>query len=399
MKRNILTTLKTICLVITGLLLLGGCGGGGSAPPATVVSGTAVKGPVKSGTVKIYGVSSIGERNALPLATVQTDVNGRFTANIGSYSGALVAEVSGVYTDEATGEPVEILASSPLRAAVALVDTGANNNRKIAVTPLTSLACGLLGTTYTAPAITAANDRVGDLFKIRDIVGTQPVQPDVLAMGKGDDNQQTYTMALATLSQMGKDTAGGAGASYTQIEAVLDSFKSDLGASGTGGLAAANVSAFNAALSKVSTTLLPGFELAAANLGNAGTTTFKLTVEAAAVPAGTQLGALHGIITVPPGFDVRTFATGQVLDGLITAAGVAATGSPQLIGNYNSTTRQLSFDVVSPAAGFGAGACAVITFDVSTGTTAAASNFTVTSAQGKDYTTAATVSGVSISLK
>jgi len=127
--------------------------------------------------------------------------------------------------------------------------------------------------------------------------------------------------------------------------------------------------------------------------------TITLKVEAANVPTGTLLGALHGIIAVPAGADIRVSATGQVADGLIKASGTAATGSPHVIGNFNSSTRQLAFDVVSPAAGFGNGECAVITFDVAAGATVTAANFTVTSAQGKDYSTAATVPGVTINLK
>jgi hypothetical protein len=127
--------------------------------------------------------------------------------------------------------------------------------------------------------------------------------------------------------------------------------------------------------------------------------TITLTVEAANVPTGTLLGALHGIIAVPAGADIRVSATGQVADGLIKATGTAATGSPQVIGNFNSSTRQLIFEVVSPTVGFGNGGCVAITFDVAAGATVTAANFTVTSVQGKDYTTAATVPGVTINLK
>lgn len=135
------------------------------------------------------------------------------------------------------------------------------------------------------------------------------------------------------------------------------------------------------------------------NNSNATPTTLKLTVEAANVPSGTVLGALQGTITIPDGVSLRTNTGGEVTDGQVTAAGTAAGGSPQVIANYNSSTRQLSFAVVSPAVGFSNGACVVITFDVTAGTTVSALNFTVISAQGKDYTTAAAVPGVVINLK
>lgn len=386
-------------LIMTGMLLIGGCGGSSSSTPATtIVSGIASKGPIKNGTVKIYAVSAAGLKSATPLAIVQTDANGNFTADLGSYSGAVITEASGDYIDEATGNQVTIPADAPLKTAVALVDNSANNNRKIAVTPLTNLACDMMGSTYTPTAIAEANNRVGDLFKLADIVGTLPVQPVTTAVGAASDDQKAYTMALATLSQMARDANGGAGASYTQIQTIFNSFKTDMSASGTSGLGSTNMNAFNSALNSVSTTLLPGFDVATANLRTAGASTLKLTVQAAGVPSGTVLGALHGVITVPAGVDMRKLATGQVLDGLIVAAGTAATATSQVIGSFNSTTRQLSFDVISPSAGFGNGDCAVIVFDVS-GTPVTAADFIVTSTQGKDYSTAATVSGVAISLK
>lgn len=134
--------------------------------------------------------------------------------------------------------------------------------------------------------------------------------------------------------------------------------------------------------------------------GNGSTppTTVQLTIEAAAVPTGTTLGTIQGIITVPAGVGLKTTATGEVQDGLITAAGTAATGTPLVNGNYNPDTRQLIVNVIS-SAGFGNGACAVITFDVTTGATVTAADFTVTAVQAKDYTSAATVAGVTINLK
>ncbi|OGU16031.1 MAG: hypothetical protein A2076_05185 [Geobacteraceae bacterium GWC2_53_11] len=402
MNMNRLIIILTNLLIAAGMLQLGGCGGGsggGSAPPSTSVSGIASKGPLKNGTVIIYGVDAAGTKSSSPLATVQTDANGGYSANLGSYSGALVIEAYGDYTDEATGNTVVIPANAPLRTAVVLVDTSVNNNRKIAVTPLTSLACGIMGTTYTTTAITTANGRVGDMFKVKDIVGTLPVLPDMTGMGKGDAEQKTYTMALVTLSQMAKDATGGIGPSYSQIQTIMDSFKADMNTSSTSGLGSQNMAAFNTALMTVSTAMLPGFDMAAAQLRNAGTTSLKLAVDAAGVPNGSQLGAVHGVITVPVGVSMRTYATAQVLDGLISTTPGISAGSPQIIGKFDSTTRQLTFDVISPAAGFGNGEFAGIIFDVTTGVTVSAADFAISSTQGKDYTTAATVSGITISLR
>lgn len=133
--------------------------------------------------------------------------------------------------------------------------------------------------------------------------------------------------------------------------------------------------------------------------GNTPPATLQLNIEAASVPTGTTLGTIQAIITVPAGANIAASATGEVQNGLITAAGTAATGSPQVNGSYNPDTRQLIVNVISPAAGFGNGACAIVTFDVTSGATVTAADFTVTSVQAKDYTSADTVAGVTINLK
>jgi hypothetical protein len=134
--------------------------------------------------------------------------------------------------------------------------------------------------------------------------------------------------------------------------------------------------------------------------GSSGSpSTLQLTVEAASVPSGTTLGSIQANITVPTGVDIAASATGEVQSGLITAAGTAAAGSPQVIGNYNADSRQLTVNVISPVTGFGNGACAIVSFSVSPGATVSAADFTVTSVQARDYTTAAIVAGVVINLK
>src|SRR5512133_1883666 len=114
------TMKKAVLVILAGMLAtLAGCGGGGSTPPAsTTVAGTASKGIIYPGSVSIYAVDGAGKKAATPLKTVPTDTNGQFNADIGVYSGPIVIEAIGTYTDEATAAKVVIDSARPMRAAI-----------------------------------------------------------------------------------------------------------------------------------------------------------------------------------------------------------------------------------------------------------------------------------------
>jgi len=82
-----------------------GCGSGdffNSLSGGTTISGVASKGPITGGKVAIFAVTSSG-CIVTQLATAIPQ-SGNFTANIGSYKGAIFATMSGgSYTSEATG--------------------------------------------------------------------------------------------------------------------------------------------------------------------------------------------------------------------------------------------------------------------------------------------------------
>lgn len=383
---NIRAAIKTLIMAgsMTCIALMAGCGGGGGSTPVTSVKGTGAKGIIFPGTVKLYGVDASGVKGSSPLATVSTASSGKYTAELGSYAGPLVVEVSGTYTDEATGSATTISPLAPLHAVVDVVDNGSNNNRTVAVTPLTELAYSLVGTTITAPAVIAANKRVGELFKITDITGTEPVAATATAMAGATIPQQTYTIALATLSQMAKDSAAGANASFDQIKSLLTSFGADLAVSAGSGLSTAKVTAFAAALATVTaSTTFSGFDTAAAALASAGTTVARLTLAAANVPSGVQLGGLKVTLTLPAGVSVRADKTGRVLADMIMPTGTTAAGTVQVMGNYQATTRTLVISLVSTT-GFGSGDCAIVTFDIATGANLSAANLAVTVNEAKD---------------
>ena len=52
-----------------------------------------------------------------------------------------------------------------------------------------------------------SNKLVDDLYKISDIVGTEPVRPDNASMANASQESQAYTLALASLSKMSSSSA------------------------------------------------------------------------------------------------------------------------------------------------------------------------------------------------
>ena len=199
-----------VALFLLSALLLTGCGGGGgggSASVAGTISGTAVKGPVAGATVTAYRVSS-GLQGA-QLGTAMTDAQGNFSLNTGSYSGAVMLRLTGGhYTDEATGQDMNMYQNSVMTAAIPFMAAGGTIGN-IQITPLTSMAQawaqGMAGG-MTQAHIALANGAMGQFFDIDDILTTHPMDPLVQGSGAGANAyQRNYGMCLAAISQEAAD--------------------------------------------------------------------------------------------------------------------------------------------------------------------------------------------------
>ncbi len=193
-----------LSLLIVTMVSLTGCGGGGggttSATPgagtagSTILEGVASKGPVANGTASVYAITN-GQKGSL-LTTASTGADGSFTANLGSYSGPVMVEVTGgSYMDEATGNTVQ-MGSLVLRTAL----DNAAGNVTVAVTPLTEAAVQYMDGTLTTNMITLANSTVATKFGMADIAHTIPHNVSSPA-ATGQDNQTYYGLMLAAMSQ------------------------------------------------------------------------------------------------------------------------------------------------------------------------------------------------------
>jgi hypothetical protein len=164
-----------------------------------------MKGPVANATVTAFGVAN-GAKGA-QLATGQTDAQGHFTMQLGTYAGTVLVEMhGGTYTDEATNTTMSMGGTDVMTSAVPGFAAGSSTT--IAVTPLTSMAQAMaqgMAGGMTDANVTAANGGVGSYFSVDDILHTMPMDPLVAGSGAAaTQDQKNYGMTLAAMSQYAK---------------------------------------------------------------------------------------------------------------------------------------------------------------------------------------------------
>jgi len=362
--------LKTLIgmMIVAMTMTLSGCGGGGGGGGAatTTVSGVASKGLIKNGVnnVKVFALGSNGAKGTL-LATTSTGASGEYSANVGTYAGLVLVEVSGTYTDEATGQPVTIAADKPLRAACSN-ETG---NVTVAVTPLTELAVqnAEAAGALTLVNITAANAAVSTLFNL-DVIATMPVAPEATALSGATKAQKEYTLALAAISQMAGTNSAAA------VFSVIDGMKTDIQANSTLTTTAAQfVQALNDFAANgnnntgVTSSTLP------AELINVGSKTAVVTLSISGVSA-----AVYGVdvtVDLPSGVTVAAGTNGSVAAPILSVTGAAegSYASAQYIPASGGVPAKLHIAVAN-GNGFTPGAFVTIACSVAQGVTPNFSN-------------------------
>ena len=221
-------TLKAMAIILLPAVFFSACGGGGggsdssggngggtSGGTTSAISGVASKGPISGGTVKVYALNSDGSQGNL-LGTTTTAADGQYSVNLGVFTGNVLVEITGgTYKDEATGNTMP-MNTLTLRAAL----TGVSGSASVAVTPLTEMAVSKAGT-LTKANIDAANSLISSMVGGIDIVGTMPVDVTTVSATTATKAQKEYSLMLATVSQMAKDSG-------KSVSDVLTAFKSDI---------------------------------------------------------------------------------------------------------------------------------------------------------------------------
>jgi hypothetical protein len=399
---NKLKLLAASAFIALSLTACGGGNGGSTGDSATtdptntkidtVVSGMASKGPV-TGTINFYTLNSSGIKGSLLKSAAI--VKGSYSSlNIGKYAGPVLIEVTGSYTDEATGSTKYITADAPMRAAL----SDAAGTTTVQVTPLTELAVQKAGA-LTASNINAGNKLISDIFKF-DIITTQPLDPSKAALSGSSvtQNQKDYTLALAALSQL----------SYTRHDLLYSNTLASV-ASGISysGMDSQTVTSFQSAVTDFignsnNKTGILSTDVSASNLAkiSGGTTaTYKL-----AIMGNFSSNAIKGIqfeVVIPNGLTVRSdVASGNLLQGVLTAAPSVNISQDGMPARYSAADGVL-YLIFLPNAGIGAGNLATITCDILPGwTVPPASAFSVRNIKAVDGSTpTATINGVNVTVK
>ena len=173
--------------------------------PEITVSGYAILGPVAGATVSIYLLHEDGTRGEL-FATTSTGDNGEFSYT-GKISGPIAVVVTGgAYTDEATGEVVNLREGDEL---VTLLSEG-TSVQNVGVTALTTIASARASENASiglATAIDAANKEVAVVFGLEgvDIVKVRPADLTDDTVDNKDSHAATYGLVNAAFTQLAKD--------------------------------------------------------------------------------------------------------------------------------------------------------------------------------------------------
>jgi len=182
---------------------------GGPAMVNATLSGTVFNGPVSKATVKAYAINN-GVMGA-QIASVATDGQGNYTLPLGSYTGAVMLQMSGgVYTDEATGTPNITMGPNDVMSAVLPSVTSGANVTGIWVTPVTSMAqtrALAMSGGMTAANIAAENTAMGNYFTVSDILKIQPMNPLVAGSGTTiviTQDMKNYGLTIAAMSEYAK---------------------------------------------------------------------------------------------------------------------------------------------------------------------------------------------------
>ncbi|MBV5338758.1 MAG: hypothetical protein J0665_04250 [Deltaproteobacteria bacterium] len=379
-----ITTHIAACSLII-LICLGGCSGGGFegsnndespvvAPNALLkrVHGVASKGIILAGNVSIFALNSNGTKGTL-LKTTSTSAFGAYSSSV-NLAGPTLVEVSGHYTDEATGLKSEIPQNSPLRAAVDTV----SSVMTIAVTPFTELAVRKTMPLLVGGNIGEANKLVSDIFKV-DIIATQPLNlsAESFAYVGTSQVQKDYTLLLAAFSQMAHDYYGGV------VSDAIAAMNNDLAKGDTLGSVVSGQ--LKAALTKfLQSELNPtGIkDVSATNLSNAGggTKIIKLAT-VGTLPPGISIYGITVAISLPPDVTVRVsdFERYQTDSHVVYSSGVFPSDiytTGHFVPAISSSPASLTVSIPQ-ASGSALGEFLTVVCDIPAGTTYSASDFSL----------------------
>ena len=342
----------------------GGGGGGSSTPTSLTINGVAQAGVFSKGKAVFIGYDALNTPYAITFSNF-SGTQGAFSANVGSYNGPLRINVSGTYTDEATGKTVTIPEASPLKALIP--STSVTNGVSVPVTPLTDIAATktlLSGINNTT--INQNNQGIAQLFGLTDVTKTTPVSPTTITSQTAGSSAVTYAVALVQLSQyVAQYAANTNGLTSDALQSALPSALAQIGngINVTTGAATNSIPVVTITAPEVENTLSTIINTSSAipNMGN-GIPAATLTTIQTAFTASSSMSSsvnkydlnvttsssipIYGVqlsIIIPTGMLITSDANGVISTGSVTSA---VTGGI-VVGTLKSNTLNLSFETGS----------------------------------------------------
>ncbi|HEY6872135.1 MAG TPA: hypothetical protein VI298_05325 [Geobacteraceae bacterium] len=419
-----------LVLSFLALVVFGCGGGGGGGAGGTTVSGTAAKGLINGGTVKVFEI--ISSQNAAktrigttPLGQGTTAADGSYSVNIGSTvtkGGLLVQVTGGTYKDEATGNVVNLAdktGAGGMHAAFGNISGAVRRGTGVVinVTPFTDLGVQALPDPAhpTDANIAAANALVSATFPALhgvNIITTKPIDVAAAPPSGATAAQLNYSVALATVSEL---LAGSTTVQQLSSQFLPDVLAGTLSSSNLQTAIAAELNFLNSADNKTGATgtalgtmaVTVNPSATAAQINANVTLTANVTLSGAAVPDGTQVafavksgtGTLSATSAVTSG-GVASVTLTSGTDGatVIVTASAGGVSADAAAVTFSDPNRPASVTVTANPTSADAGASVAISASVKLlsgaavpdGTTV---NFVVTSGTGQLSAAGASTTG------
>jgi hypothetical protein len=209
------------------VLVMVGCGGGGGSGGTTVpqsgaaLSGVASKGPIRNGHIQIFEIVSTSRRlSSTPFFTGTTGADGSFSTNLPASltkGGVMIQILDGDYTDEATGVVKNIqteYGATGMRSVFGNISSAVKQgSMNVNVTPYTEMVVLDMNDVYDDSTTKHSQDKIQHAFgfdaKGIDIVRTKPLDTSKAFPAGSTVAEQSYSLAMAGISQYQKDFGAG----------------------------------------------------------------------------------------------------------------------------------------------------------------------------------------------
>ena len=194
-------------LILVGVGCQGGGGGNGGDPTEVAVGGSAVKGPLSGGEVRVFQFAADGSKGEEISGPFMTDADGAWSGPIPLGNGRfmLVAISAGTYTDEDTGSDVTLTEDQELLGVLDFF-----TNALVTATPVTQVLLEAARVEASAEGESIDGAILATVARFETVLGVDFTRTEPSFDADGSVEAQTYGALLGGLSRMiARDAAYG----------------------------------------------------------------------------------------------------------------------------------------------------------------------------------------------